>query len=135
MTKFMLLMSMDGGNTDIPMLEWDEADFKAHMQHLTEGMDRIRESGELVEMNALTWPKHAKVVRATGVNAPVLTDGPFAESKEVLAGYTIVDVESEERALEIAAWQSCAPGPGGVPLEQPIEVRRIMEGDTDLHDF
>jgi hypothetical protein len=135
MTKFMLLMSMDGGNCDTPMLEWDEADMKAHMQHLTEGLDRLRESGELVEVNALTWPKHAKVVRAAAVNAPVLTDGPFAESKEVLAGYTIVDVESEERALEIAAWQSCAPGPGGVPVEQPIEVRRIMEGDTDLHDI
>ena len=69
------------------------------------------------------------------MSAPVLTDGPYAESKEVLAGYTIVDVESEERALEIAAEQSSAPGPGGVPIEQPIEVRRIMDSDGDLHDF
>ncbi|MFI5697849.1 YciI family protein [Kribbella sp. NPDC051586] len=135
MTKFMLLMTNDGGNTDIPMLEWDEADRNAHMKHLGDQIERLRQSGELVEVNALTWPKHAKVVRATGVSAPVLTDGPFAESKEVLAGYTMVDVESEERALEIAAEQSAAPGPGGVPLEQPIEVRRVMEGDADLHDF
>ncbi|MGW7686869.1 YciI family protein [Kribbella sp. NPDC054772] len=135
MTKFMLLMNMDGGNCDTPMLEWDAADMKAHMQHLTDQLDELRKRGELVEVSALTWPKHAKVVRATALNAPVWTDGPYAESKEVLAGYTIVDVESEERALEIAAGQSAAPGPGGVPLEQPIEVRRIMEGDGDLHDF
>jgi hypothetical protein len=135
MTKFMLLMNMDGGNCDTPMLEWDEADMKAHMDHLGEGIERLRQSGELVEVMGLTWPSHAKVVRAAGVTAPVLTDGPYAESKEVLAGYTMIDVESEERAYEIAAWQSAAPGPGGVPLEQPIEVRRVMESDADLHDF
>ena len=135
MTKFMLLMNMDGGNCETPMLEWDEADMQAHLQHLNDSVERLRKSGELVEVQALTWPKHAKVVRATGVSAPVLTDGPYAESKEVLAGYTIVDVESEERALEIAAEQSSAPGPGGVPIEQPNEVRRIMDSDGDLHDF
>ncbi|MEU8225460.1 YciI family protein [Kribbella sp. NPDC048915] len=135
MTKFMLLMNMDGGNCDTPMLEWDEADMKAHLQYLGDHVERLRRSGELVEVNALTWPKHAKVVRASAVSAPVLTDGPYAEAKEVLAGYTMIDVESEERALEIAAEQSAAPGPGGVPLEQPIEVRRVMESDAELHDF
>ncbi|MEV5962249.1 YciI family protein [Kribbella sp. NPDC051952] len=134
MTKFMLLMHMDGGNCDTPMLEWDEPDMKAHMQYLTDNLERLRQSGELVEAQALTWPKHAKVVRATSATAPVLTDGPYAEAKEVLAGYTMIDVESEERAFEIAAGQSAAPGPGGVPLEQPIEVRRVMESDGDLHD-
>lgn len=135
MTKFMLLMTMDGGNCETPMLEWDEADMKAHLQHLDDQLELLRQSGELVEVQGLTWPKHAKVVRAASVSAPVLTDGPYAESKEVLAGYTIVDVESEERALQIAAGQSCAPGPGGVPLEQAIEVRRLMESDGDLYDF
>ena len=135
MTKFMLLMNMDGGNCETPMLEWDEADMKAHLQFLDDHLARLRQSGELVEVNALTWPQHAKVVRAASVSAPVLTDGPYAESKEVLAGYQIVDVESEERAIEIAAELSSAPGPGGVPIEQPIEVRRVMESDGDLHDF
>jgi hypothetical protein len=64
-----------------------------------------------------------------------VTDGPYAESKEVLAGFQIVDVESEERALEIAAELSSAPGVGGVPIEQPIEVRRVMESDADLYDI
>ncbi|HEY4568636.1 MAG TPA: YciI family protein [Kribbella sp.] len=135
MTKFMLLVNLDGGNCETPMLEWDEPDMKAHMQFLNDHLERLRHSGELVEVNALTWPKHAKVVRAASVSAPVLTDGPYAESKEVLAGYQIVDVESEQRALEIAAELSSAPGPGGVPIEQPIEVRRIMESDADLEDF
>jgi hypothetical protein len=134
MTKFMLLMHMDGGNCDTPMLEWDEPDMKAHMQYLSDHLERLRQSGELVEAQALTWPQHAKVVRAAAVSAPVLTDGPYAEAKEVLAGYTMIDVESEERALEIAAEQSAAPGPGGVPVEQPIEVRRLMSSDADLYE-
>ena len=134
MTKFMLLVNLDGGNVETPMLEWDEPDMQAHMQFLRDHLDRLRDSGELVEAQALTWPQHAKVVRAASVSAPVLTDGPYAESKEVLAGYQIVDVESEERALEIAAELSSAPGPGGVPTEQPIEVRRFMESDADLYE-
>jgi hypothetical protein len=134
MTRFLLLVNLDGGNVDTPMLEWDEPDMKAHMQFLNDHLDRLRASGELVEVQALTWPKHAKVVRAASMNAPVVTDGPYAESKEILAGYEMVDVESEERALEIAAELSMAPGPGGVPIEQPIEVRRVMDADADLYD-
>ncbi|GAA0614325.1 hypothetical protein HPO96_26215 [Kribbella sandramycini] len=135
MTKFLLLMNHDGGNTETIMHDWDEADMKAHMQYLSDGLERLRASGELVEVQGLTWPKHAKVVRAAGVSAPVITDGPYAEAKEVLAGYTLIDVDSEERALEIAAEQSSAPGPGGVPLEQPIEVRRLMDSDADFWDI
>jgi hypothetical protein len=134
MTKFLLLVNMDGGNVDTPMLEWDESDMKAHMDFLDAHLEGLRQSGELVEVQALTWPQHAKVVRATSISAPVLTDGPYAESKEVLAGYEMIDVESEERALQIAAELSSAPGPGGVPTEQPIEVRRVMDTDADLYD-
>jgi hypothetical protein len=135
MTRFLLLVNLDGGNVDTPMLEWDEPDMKAHLQYLKDHIERLRESGELVDHQALTWPKHAKVVRAASVNAPVLTDGPYAESKEVLAGYEMIDVESEERAIEIAAELSMVPGPGGVPIEQPIEVRRVMDSDSDLYDL
>ncbi|MEV0289405.1 YciI family protein [Kribbella sp. NPDC050820] len=135
MTRFLLLVNMDGGNVDTPMLEWDEPDMQAHMQYLRDHLDRLRDSGELVDHQALTWPKHAKVVRAASVNAPVVTDGPYAEAKEILAGWELIDVESEERALEIAADLSCVPGPDGVPTQQPIEVRRVMDGgDTDLYD-
>ncbi|MFK4089163.1 YciI family protein [Kribbella sp. NPDC020789] len=135
MTKFLLLMNHDGGTAETMMHDWDEADRKAHLEHLEASLERLRASGELVDVQGLTWPKHAKVVRAASVSAPVVTDGPYAEAKEILAGYTMVDVESEERALEIAAEQSSAPGPGGVPLEQPIEVRRLMGSDADFWDI
>jgi hypothetical protein len=61
-----------------------------------------------------------------GDRAPVVTDGPFPETKEFLAGWQLIDVESQERALEIAARVSQAPGPGGKPLGHPIEVRQVM---------
>jgi hypothetical protein len=87
----------------------------------------LRDSGEMVENYALTGPELASVVTFDGATAPVVTDGPFVEFKEMLAGYQLVDVESRERAIEIAARISCVPGPGGVPLQQPIGVRRVME--------
>ena len=62
----------------------------------------------------------------TGGGAPVVTDGPYPEFKELLAGYRMVDVESLERALEIAAQASAAPGPNGVPVRQAIEVRQVL---------
>ena len=71
------------------------------------------------------------MVTSDGVAAPVVTDGPFAESKEMLAGFQLVDVESEQRALEIAARISAVPGPGGVPQQQPIAVRRVL-GPSDF---
>ena len=61
-----------------------------------------------------------------GVSAPVITDGPYPESKELLAGYRLVDVESAERAIEIAAQARRRPGPDGVPIRQPIEVRQVL---------
>ena len=72
-------------------------------------------------------PDQAKVVRAGKDGAPI-TDGVFPESKEFLAGYLMVDVESAKRAYEIAAIWSAAPGPGGLPLHMPIEVRQVMGG-------
>src|SRR5690606_39147314 len=126
MTKYMLVSTYDAGTSDTVFPEWDPADAAAHMDYLRVINREIAESGELVETTALTWPEQAKVVRSDGIGAPVLTDGPFAEVKEMLAGYVMVDVESEERALEIAARLSAAPGPGGVPLQQPIQVRQVM---------
>ncbi|HEX6454732.1 MAG TPA: YciI family protein, partial [Trebonia sp.] len=81
----------------------------------------------LVETTLLTGPDLAVIVTGDGQTAPVRTDGPFAEVKEWIAGFQIVDVESEERAIEIAGKVSAVPGPGGVPTRQPIHVRRVME--------
>jgi hypothetical protein len=74
----------------------------------------------------LATPGEARIVRAGKTGAPEVTDGPFAEAKEFLAGYWIVDVETPERAYAIAGRASAAPGPAGVPLNMPIEVRQVM---------
>jgi hypothetical protein len=90
----------------------------------------LTKSGELVEVQALTPPGKAKIVRYRKTSAPFISDGPFAESKEFLAGFWIVDVDSPERAYAIATLASSAPGPDGVPLEMPIEVREVMSAPT-----
>jgi len=89
--------------------------------------DDLRKSGELVSAEGLADGSQAKTVRYQN-GMPVATDGPFAESKESLVGYWIVDVESPERAYQIAGQASAAPGPGGAPLNMAIEVRQVMSG-------
>jgi hypothetical protein len=109
---------------------WPPENAKAHIEFQRRMNDRLTESGELVEAQALTGPELARFVIHDGVGAPVVTDGPFPEGKELLAGYRIVDVESLERAIEIAAEASAAPGPGGKPIKTPIELRELMGAPT-----
>lgn len=85
----------------------------------------LQEAGELVSAEGLAFPDQAKMVRAGKDGLPI-TDGIFPESKEFLIGYWIIDVESSERAYQVAARASAAPGPGGTPLNMPIEVRQVM---------
>lgn len=85
----------------------------------------LKASGELVVAEGLTGPEDAKVIRAGKNGAPVITDGPFPEAKEFLAGWWILDVKSPERAYEIAARISTAPGPNGEPMIIPVEVRPV----------
>ncbi len=133
MTKFLLTVDYNGGVIDSPMSDWKPEEIKAHMDYYRALNKELRDKGEFVEAEALTGPELAKTVTSDGVTAPVVTDGPFAEFKEMLAGYQLVDVESEERAIEIAARLSAVPGPGGVALQQPIGVRRLMqESDFEL---
>jgi hypothetical protein len=109
-----------------PMTRWAPEDARAHIDFQLRLNAELRERGELIEAQALTAPELARIVVHDGVGVPVVTDGPFAESKEFLAGYRMVDVESEERAIEIAAQSSEGPGFDGVPLRQQIEVRQVM---------
>ncbi|HWH19294.1 MAG TPA: YciI family protein [Solirubrobacterales bacterium] len=125
--KFMLLQHYGRVEGDVPpMSQWAPEDVVAHIQFQKDLNAELRERGEFVEAQALTGPEAAKFVLASD-DAPIVTDGPFAESKELLAGWRTVDVESEERALEIAAEASEGPGPNGVPLRQQIEVRQVMD--------
>jgi hypothetical protein len=86
--------------------------------------------GELVDAQGLAGPDAAKFVTWDGERAPVVTDGPYSEFKELLAGYRIIDIETEERAIEIAARISAAPGMDGQPVGDPIEVRQILSLDA-----
>jgi hypothetical protein len=125
--KFMLLQAYGGVKADVePMSKWTPEEIEAHIAYQRDLNAELAERGELVDAQGLTGPEQAKFVVSDGAGTPVVTDGPFPESKELLAGYRMVDVESLERALEIAAKGSAAPGPGGVPIKQEIEVREVM---------
>jgi hypothetical protein len=125
-TKFLLLVNYDGGLPGTPMPSWGPADIKANLAYYDALNQELTTSGEPVQAHILEAPEAAKVVRSDGRGAPLVTDGPFAETKEVLAGYEMVDVGSLERAIEIAARLSAVPGRGGAPTQQPIEVRQVV---------
>ena len=127
--KYILMMNTpERGPYSI--LNWPRKDFEAHIAYWKSLNTELENLGELVAVEALTGPDQAKLVRA-GKNGTPVTDGVFPESKEFLAGYWIVDVESPERAYEIAAHASAAPGPGGAPLNMAIEVRQVMTSRPD----
>jgi hypothetical protein len=131
--KFMLMMNAPGGKGDWSVANWSPDDLKAHINFMKRFATDLGAAGELVGAEGLAAPGQARLVRATKSGAPEVTDGPFPEAKEFLAGYWIVDVESPQRAYEIAARASAAPGPGGVPMNMPIEVREVMSAPpTDL---
>jgi hypothetical protein len=125
--KYMLMMNTPRGTGDYQINHWSADDFKAHIAFMHRYNDQLRQAGEYVEAQGLTPPGQAKLVRAGKDGVPV-TDGVFPEAKEFLAGFWIVEVESPERAYELAAKASVAPGPGGKPLNMPIEVRQVMSG-------
>jgi len=106
---------------------WPKQDIQAHIAFMRDFSKSLKESGEFVSAEGLADPKQAKVVRAGKDGAPVI-DGVFAETKEFLAGYWIVEAATAEQAYAIAARASAAPGPGGKPVNMPIEVREVMSG-------
>lgn len=124
--KFMLMMNAPRGEGDWQIMKWPPEDLKAHINFMKRLNAELREAGELVGCEGLAPPAQARVVRASKGGTPEVTDGPFAEAKEFLAGYWIVDVETPARAHAIAARASAAPGRGGAPLNMPIEVREVM---------
>jgi len=126
MTKYLLIQNYEGGVCTEPMGTWHPADIRAHIDFQQSLNAELTASGELVDAQGVAGPEQAKRVTSDGTAAPIIRTAPFPESSLLLAGYRIVDVESEARALEIAAKASAAPGPAGVPLQQPIEVREVM---------
>lgn len=125
--RYMLMMHAPYGNGEYQIGDWTPEDFKAHIAFMRDFNTELTAAGEFVGGEGLAAPGEAKIVRAGQNGAPAVTDGPFPESKEFLAGYWIVEVDRPERAHEIAAKASAAPGPGGKPLIIPIEVRQVMD--------
>jgi len=125
MPKFILLKHYAGEGA--PASEWTPEEFKAHINFQTDLVRKLAANGELADAQGLAGPDLAKVVTYGGPGtAPVVTDGPFPETKEFLAGYFMVDVPTPDRAYEIAAEASSAPGPEGKPIYERIEVRQVM---------
>jgi hypothetical protein len=123
--KYILLMS--GTKAGMEHYQaWAPKDVEAHMAVLVKLNQELSETGEFVGTQPLSGPEEARVVRGEKNGVPV-TDGIFPEAKEFLLGYWIVDVKTPERAYEIAARICTAPGPGGIPTNMPIEVRRFAD--------
>jgi hypothetical protein len=128
--KFILMMSGPKDNWD-SFAKWSKEDLERNAAFMRAFSKELKDSGMFVASEGLGWPNEAKIVRA-GIDGEPVTDGVFPESKEFLAGYWIIDVESPDQAYKIAARASGAPGPGGKPGNIPIEVRQILTGFADL---
>jgi len=128
--KYILMMHGDKTNWDA-YTKWSREDLQRNVTFMRTFSKELKDQGVFVATEGLGYPSQAKLVRA-GKNGEPITDGVFPESKEFLAGYWIIDVESSEQAYRIAARVSAAPGPGGVPGNIPIEVRQVLSGFVDL---
>jgi hypothetical protein len=126
--KFMMMMHANGSGWKTSGIgTWPPADIQAHIAFMIRFAKELRENGELVAAEGLALPDEAKIIRAAPkTGEPVITDGPFPESKELLAGFWIVDVPDPARAYALAARASAAPGKGGEPMNMAIEVRQVM---------
>lgn len=124
--KYILMMGGTKADWD-GYTKWSKEDLQRNTAFMRAFSKELKDSGVFVATEGLGWPGQAKIVRA-GKDGEPITDGVFPESKEFLAGYWIIDVESTEQAYKIAARASAAPGPGGLRGSMPIEVRQVMSG-------
>ena len=127
MAKYLLLKHYRGApaaTNDVPMDRWRPEEIDAHITFMNDFADRLRQTGEFVDGQALApdglW------VRYDGEGKPPVTDGPFAETKDLIAGWMVIDVESQERAVELAGELSAAPGADGRPVGEWLEVRPFL---------
>ncbi len=124
MAKYLLLKHYRGAPAsvnDVPMARWTPEEVDAHIRYMGDFADRLRATGEFVDELALA--EAGVWVRSDGEGRAPVTDGPFAETKDLIAGWMIIDVDSQERALELAAELSAAPGAGGEPIHEWLELR------------
>jgi hypothetical protein len=135
MAKYLLLKHYRGGKAplnDVPMDKWTPAEIDAHMAYMNEFAARLEESGEFVDGQAVA--PEGVLVRYDGEGRPPVTDGPFAETKDLIAGWMVIDVDSYERALDLAGQLSAAPASGGQPLGEWLELRPLLEQPPTIAD-
>ena len=109
---------------DVPMDQWTPEEIDAHITYMNDFAARLEKSGEFVDGQALS--PEGTFVRYDGPARPPVTDGPFAETKDLIAGWMAIDVDSYERAVELAGELSAAPGQGGEPIYEWLEVRPFL---------
>lgn len=133
MAKYLLLKHYRGAKTavhDVPMDQWTPAEVDAHIRYMSEFAERLEATGEYVDGQALSpdgvW------VRSDGAGRPPVVDGPFAETKDLIAGWMVIDVDSYERAIELAGELSAAPGAGGEPIHEWLELRPFLTAPPNV---
>ena len=127
--KYILMMTGKKGDFEA-YAKWSKDDLQVNVAFMRAFNKELKDSGVFVSTEGLGWPSEAKLVRA-GKNGEPITDGVFPESKEFLAGYWIIDVDSPEQAYKIAARLSLAPAPNTVEGTMPVEVREVMSGPPE----
>ncbi|MEP9395557.1 MULTISPECIES: YciI family protein [Gordonia] len=133
MAKYLMLKHYRGGKTpvnDVPTDQWTPAEWEAHIQYMQDFAEKLESSGEFVSADAVSMD--GVWVRSDGEGRPPVTDGPFAETKDLIAGWMIIDVDSYDRALELAGELSAAPGAGGRPLGEWLELRPVMSAPPTI---
>ncbi|MDO5696867.1 MAG: YciI family protein [Dermatophilus congolensis] len=124
MAKYLLIKHYRGGKgmvNDVPMSQWSPAEVEAHVAYMRDFADRLRETGEFVGEQALD--EGGLWVRSDGDGRPPVTDESFADKVDHVAGWMVIDVASRERAVELAGELSAAPGYGGEPVGEWLEMR------------
>ena len=137
MAKYLLLKHYRGGPTPImedmpPMDRWTPEEVDAHIGFMRDFADRLRGTGEYVDGQALA--ADGAFVRSDGEGRAPVVDGPFAETKDLIAGWMIIDVESWDRAVELAGELSAAPGPNGEPIHEWLEVRPFLTQPSTISE-
>ena len=135
MPKYLLLKHYRGAPAavnDVPMDQWTPAEVDAHIQFMSDFATRLQATGEFVSEQALApdglWVRH------DGAGRPPVTDGPFAETKDLIAGWMIIDVDTYDRAIELAGELSSAPGANGEPIHEWLEVRPFLANPETVSD-
>ena len=127
MAKYLMLKHYRGAPApvnNISMDQWTPDEVTAHVQYMNDFASRLQQSGEFVDAQALA--PEGLFVQNGGEGRPPVTDGPYAETKELIAGWMVIDVDSHERAIELAGEVSAAPGAGGRPLHEWLELRPFL---------